>query len=805
MAGRAQRGFPLRPFRVVARSAPPAGGWGSPLAVASAALVLLFLSVIVGGESFFGRDVTPFFYPMKQQLADAIFSGRFPLWNPLVAGGEPFFATLQPGVLYPGSILLYVLPFPHGPDWLIVGHFLFAAAGWILLLRHEGHSPMASTFGALAFTLGGFFVSLGNFVNNLQTMSWAPWLFFAWGLYLRDGRSERLLVFTAACVAAFLGGEPQILALVLALVLARGLLDPRGGAVGKARQMAAFAAAGVLALLVSGVQLVPFVEFIGQSVRTLSLDMSFTASRSQEPIGLLHLLIPPALGHGEHGFTSQFFASTDVPWLLSLYPGVVVAGFAGLGLFATRRGERIFWLVVSALGLGLALGAHSPVYRWLFEVLLPVRALRYPEKFALSFAVAVPFLAAAGFDYWRARPELARRFGFALLGAAAAYGLAGLVFGTWPGVLTAACASNETMRLCDDPAAAAGLYAGVGWRLAALLAGATGAVFLVRRGTLRSDAAGWMLVGLAALDLAAAHRPVNPSVESTVYTTTPWAAEVLDPVFDRRDEYRFRGTPVGAAMGEVARVTGAQALSNMYLDLQALGPNTAQAYGFPQQDGLQGVELRSVALTHEAAIREWTDDPVRFLQMMNVRYYADPTAGAASMRGLRDVARHPELPIRLYEVPDPLPRAYVADGWDTSPDPGTALRTVLQPEWPPRRVALEEAPYAAPADGRPAGRLVAATWEPERIRLIARSAEPAVLVLLDRWYPGWKATVNGEPARILRANGVFRAVEIPAGQADVEFVYAPRSLVIGGWASAFGVVTCLLLWGWLRRREARSA
>lgn len=781
------------------------GGSRLPLGIAAGFLLAFFLPVIVGGESFFGRDVTPFFYPMKQWLVDAMLSGRFPLWNPFVAGGEPFFATLQPGVLYPGSLILYILPFPHGADWLIVGHFLFAAAGWILLLRHERYSPAAAALGALAFALGGFFVSLGNFLNNLQTMSWAPWLFLAWGLYLRDVRIERLLMFVAACVAAFLGGEPQLLALVLALVLARSLLNGRAAAVGKAHQLAAFSGAGVLALLVSGVQLVPFVEFIGQSVRTLPLEISFSASRSQEPAGLLHMVIPPALGHGEHGFTTQFLASANVPWLLSLYPGAIALLFAALGLFAIRRGERAFWLVLSTLGIGLALGPHTPLYRWLFDAVPAVRAFRYPEKLALPFAVAMPFLAAAGFDHWRARPELARGFGRALLGAAAVYGLGGLVLGTWPGVLAAACASHGAMLLCGDPATAADLYTTAAWRLAALLAGAAGAVVLARRGMLSRELAAWLLVGLAALDLAAAHRPVNPSVESSIYTTRPWAAELLAPAFDRRDEYRFRGTPVGAAMGEVARVTTAHELSNMYLDLQALGPNTGQVYGFPQQDGLQGVELMSVALTHEAAIREWSDDPVRFLQMMNVRYYADPTAGAASMRGLRDIARHPELPIRLYEVPDPLPRAYVAEGWDTLPGPGQALHRVLQPDWPSRRVALEEMPVFAPSDGRTGGRLVAATWEPERIRLIARASQPAVLVLLDRWYPGWKVTVNGEPARMLRANGVFRAVEIPAGQADVEFVYAPRSLVMGGWASALGVAACLLFWGRQRRREARSA
>jgi hypothetical protein len=775
-----------------------------PLGVVATVLLAFFLPVVAGGESFFGRDVTPFFYPMKQLLAEAMRSGRLPLWNPLVAGGEPFFATLQPGALYPGSLILYLLPFPQGVDWLIVIHFLFAGAGWILLLRHEGLSPAASTLGALAFVLGGFFVSLGNFVNNLQTMSWAPWLFLAWAQYLGDGRTIRLLAFTGACVAAFLGGEPQLLALLLALVFARGLLGPSPAEVRRTRQAAAFTGAGVLALLVSGFQLVPFIEFVGQSVRTLPLEMAFTASRSQEPIGLLHMLIPPALGHGDYGFTTRFFASADVPWLLSLYPGMVVAGFAGLGLLAIRRRERVFWLVLSVLGLGLALGAHTPVYPGLFAALPPFRALRYPEKFALLFAVAVPFLAGAGFDRWRARPVLGARLGWSLLGLAVAYGLLGALLRFWPGALAAACAVNEASRLCGDPATAAELYAAVAWRLAALLVAASGVIVLVRRETLHPGMAAWLLVGLAALDLVSAHRPVNPSVDSSIYTATPWAAAVLAPVFDRRDEYRFRGTPVSAAMGEVAQVGGAHELSNMYLDVQALGPNTAQSYGFPQQDGLQGVELNSVAMTHEAALRDWADEPVRFLQMMNVRYYADPTAGAESMQGLRDVARHPELPIRLYEVPDPLPRAYVAEGWETSAGPADALRRALQPDWTARRVVLEDVPMSAPAAGRAEGRIVATTWEPERVRLIARTSEPAVLVLLDRWYPGWKATVNGEPTRLLRANGVFRAVEIPAGQADVEFVYAPASLVIGGWMSVLGITTCIFVWGWLRRREVTA-
>lgn len=778
-----------------------------PLTVVAVGVLFLFLPVIAGGESFFGRDLTPYFYPMKRYLADAVTSGRFPLWNPFVAGGEPFFAALQPGVLYPGSLVLYLLPFPHSVDWVVVGHFLFAAAGWVWLLQEEGRSPAAAALGAVAFVFGGYFVSLGNFLNNLQTVAWAPWLFLAWGGYLSGRRLHRLLPFVGVCVLTFLGGEPQLLALLLFVVLARSLLRIAPGDLSIRRQLSGFAVAGVLALLLAGIQLVPFVEFIGQSVRTMPIELSFAASRSQETGGLLHLLLPPALDAGEHGFTTAYMASSSVPWLLSVYPGIVVGVLAGVGLLGMRRRERRFWSVLAAVGLLLALGSATRLYPLVFEWLPVLRAFRYPEKFAILFALPFSWAAAAGVDAWRERSRGTGRLVTAFWGLAIVYGgLALLLFGggDLPGSL---CASAPELAMCEDPSAAGSLYAAIAARLAALLAAAGAVALLTVRGTLRSSFAAWIFVALAAFDLIAAHGAVNPSVDSEVYTETPWAAGVLQSGLDRSDLYRYRGTPISAAMGEVVRVRGAAELSNIYLDRTAMGPNAGQSFGFLQQDGLQGVELQSVAMTHDAALNGWAADPAHFLRAMNVRYYADATSRADSMRGLVEVARHPELPIRLFEVRDPLPRAFVAEGREVVDGPGEALRRVLERPESPRRVVLEATAAgrlrAAPSEAYAAGggRIVAATWESERVRLITRSTRPGTLVLLDRWYPGWEVTVNGRPADLLRANGAFRAVSIPGGQADVEFRYAPASLAIGGLATALGLAACLGLAWWSRRRE----
>jgi uncharacterized membrane protein YfhO len=51
-----------------------------------------------------------------------------------------------------------------------------------------------------------------------------------------------------------------------------------------------------------------------------------------------------------------------------------------------------------------------------------------------------------------------------------------------------------------------------------------------------------------------------------------------------------------------------------------------------------------------------------------------------------------------------------------------------------------------------------------------------VVVLNDVYYPGWIAEVDGKRKEILRADTLFRAVEVPAGRHQVVFRFAPLSL-----------------------------
>jgi hypothetical protein len=66
------------------------------------------------------------------------------------------------------------------------------------------------------------------------------------------------------------------------------------------------------------------------------------------------------------------------------------------------------------------------------------------------------------------------------------------------------------------------------------------------------------------------------------------------------------------------------------------------------------------------------------------------------------------------------------------------------------------------------------------------------VVLADAWHPGWRATVDGEPAPILVADGALRAVHVPAGKHEVVFEYAPRALVVGWALAGLGFATLVM-------------
>ena len=92
-------------------------------------------------------------------------------------------------------------------------------------------------------------------------------------------------------------------------------------------------------------------------------------------------------------------------------------------------------------------------------------------------------------------------------------------------------------------------------------------------------------------------------------------------------------------------------------------------------------------------------------------------------------------------------------------------------------------------DWRPVDRI---EWSPEAISIEA--AGPGTLVLSEVVYPGWQARHDGRPVPIQALYGVLRAVDLPSGIHEVEFVYRPTIVYVGAAISLLTLVTLIGLW-----------
>jgi uncharacterized membrane protein YfhO len=62
-------------------------------------------------------------------------------------------------------------------------------------------------------------------------------------------------------------------------------------------------------------------------------------------------------------------------------------------------------------------------------------------------------------------------------------------------------------------------------------------------------------------------------------------------------------------------------------------------------------------------------------------------------------------------------------------------------------------------------------------------------------YPGWRVKVDGVQAKVETAQGIFRAVDLPAGEHSVEFDFWPATVLLGGALTLLGIAALgVLLW-----------
>lgn len=693
-----------------------------------------------------GSDAVDIYYPLRSYLGDRISEGDVPLWDPHRFAGTPAAANTQMAVWYP-------------PNWLFgLGGTLavystvavLSRLGALLLaywfLRVLRLHPYAAAGGAVIFVFCGFQIAWGVHPTFLGSSMWLPLALGGLEVALRGSPWRGVPLAGLGLGLSVLAGHAQVALYVwiaAAIWAVASLLARAWGHRGDRRWLelgwgaAAVAGSFALGLGLSALQLLSTAEISGNIIRGPESYEHLVASALPWR-HLSTLLLPDRFGNPVDGNYASAHNYTET----ALYVGSFTLVLALLAFWRRRDRLTLAFGVLGAVGLFSALG--TPLYRVLYGVVPGMDQTRAIGRIVLLVDVALAGLAAIGLDGVlrhrdrRSAPVLTSAAAILLCGAAAV-----VVVRTPPSI---------------DPGY---LAPRVAWTAGSILIGSAVCLGLVRSPG-RGAGLGLALVGLISVDLwLFGFRYFRFQRPAEIYPESP-AVDML------------RAEP--GARPRLARVEGS-----------ALPPNAALVHGLYDVHGSD-----TFILTRTVRLLSQAQDQVEAARRLNViaPFSIDALeASAIDLLGVDRVTTGASGAATIDPQVGSLPPAFLAGCWELHPR-GVALARIREmPSEELRSVALVEHGNGverllgpSPEDCSQGGAAVVRAYEPERVHIEARAEAPSVLILTDAWYPGWEASVDGEPAPVLIVDHAARGVPLPPGSHDVVFQFRP-----GWFAPGIGV------------------
>jgi hypothetical protein len=729
-----------------------------------------------------GNDLEYLFIHWWRFSVDSLRQGELPLWNPYLFSGVPFLANPQPAFFYPPVWLLLAIPATQIAGLLFCLHVWLAGMGMYGWLRSEEADEMGALFGALVFAFSGYFwVRLyGGHLGVVMTQAWLPVILWAYRSALKQDKLAGAILGGLPVAFSLLAGHTAsflYVGLVFAGYVAYCVWDAWRSEQAAAawRKPLLFSAVMVLVGLgLAAIQLLPTWELVRLSSRQ-ETSYAFAASHSWPPGHLLTLLIPNffgQLGHvgywGDGIYTELVFYTGLLPLFL-----ILVLGFRK----AHTSGQRLslFLLAMAGIGLFLALGGVSILHRLAYNFIPLFQITRAPARAGFVFTFAVAALAGLLLTRLRRAPEESRPslqswtkgpFPWLVGSMAALVTLSGFL------LFALLRESNPEVSRLWHTANSSALFL-------LLFSLTVGLLHAWGTGRLNARQGSLLAVGLVLLDLWGFGR------------------SLLQPVPVTESAYwRIVADISGASDGD-GRV--------LPWGLSIFEQNKGMTFGLESVFGYDPLELER----YSRFITAVSDPQARAYDLLHARYLV---ATQEMDFGTVQAESAPQLlgqqaGVWVYERPATFPSAWLVHQVEVQ-ESAAVLERINDPAFDPGRVALLEQDPACELTQPESGDADPAQLEDvqfsrrgnNRIEIDVQAASGGVLVLSEIYYPGWRATVDGEPVPILQADYVLRAVCVPAGEHQVTLSFSPASLKVGAGIT----LLCLLLVGWAALRRLLS-
>ena len=733
-----------------------------------AGLSLVFLGDFLrppAGEYLGGGDVISFSLQGLRLAQSEVHAGRLPLWNPYLAGGLPLWANPEYGLLYLPNWIMLVAPIHLGLSWVAAFHLFWAGLGLYVWGRLHRLGPGGALVGALTFSYCGFVVvriAEGS-PNLIATLTWLPWVMAAVENSLRKHTLKSALLAGLPLAMAVYAGHPESGYHIGVLVLLRVLVeiawppDPPSRRDRWRLPLRQLIIAGIVASGLSAAQLLPTAELIWRSVRGGSQGYEFASQYSLPLAHLISIILPNFFGEPVRlGYWGE---NWHIEYIL--YPGLLALLLVGAAI-RYGHGERPvrLWLGLAVLGLLLALGPASGLHRLAYGIAPLFGLARVPARFGFWTIFAVASLAAWAVDHLAHHP--ARQWG----SRASLALLAGTPLG-----LSVVAFLFYTLVPREDARA---YHIGAGLLAASLFLGLGGALLLGRPWF-----SGRVFVGLAALLTLAdlwgyGSRELHLTAEGEA---TMWAQAAA--LIDQPDASSRWPPPRVLTFG-----------MNVIFESNGMDVGLASVRAYEQL----------LLADYQSFIDSVPDPRATTFDLLNAEYLLIPADQEQWRNEPRLQYLGPAGDFAVYRRKAALPRAWIVPTTQVMPALQDTINAIHAPGFEPRAVAFVTDDLGCSAGT--GGDAQITHFEPGVVTVSTNGS--GLLILGEVWYPGWQATLDNQPVKVIKADGVLRGVCLPEGQHTVSFRFDPPLVK---WGVGLTGITIILLAGslvFLKERAGRE-
>jgi hypothetical protein len=630
--------------------------------------------------------------------------------------------------------------------------------------------------------------------SHIATLGWMPWVVLAVESAWRNGREKIVL---AALVGAMqmLAGGPEIIFFTWLILLALWVqqLASDGASLPRLAVLWRFPLIVLLVMALAAAQLLPFLDLVAHSQR----ESGYADLRWSMPgWGWANFLVPMAFGRT---WTEGVFFQYDQSWTSSYYLGLGALWLAVVAVWSVRN--RRVWLLgaIAAVAVLFALGENTPVYPALRKIIPQLSFVTYPVKYLLVVVFIAPLLAA----FALARLQGKKRPGARRSDETPDYEsqipspqpsprsggereLEGISGATWTDLRGRIWFSGAVLLAL----LAVVLYCTQRFPFptdnahATLLNGVSRIVFLLVTGGLL-----WLLTKASSSRLLRAlplifilvawldvftHEPTqNPTVPAWIYEPDLSRAKLaLQP---QPALGRSRAMVSPSAANEFLRFAVSNPRDNFLAKRLGYCANCNLLDAVPKVDGFFSLAPRE------------SDDVLSLLYgTTNAFPRLEDFLGVSQVTAADSIfnwqARTNFLPL----VTAGQKPVFLNDA-DT-------LRALARSDFDGGRVVFLplEAKSLVGVTSQTVASIISTRFGRQGADLEVEADAPSLVVVAQTWYHDWRASVDGEPTRLWRANHAFQAIEVPAGRHRVRLFYRDRAFEIGAVISLLALLICLV-------------